>query len=318
MPRRAWLVPVIRVPRKLQSRSARRGGNAIDAAIAANAVLGVVEPMSCGIGGDLYSIVWDAATQSMHGLNASGRSPRQLTPQIVLDQGHTEVPTYGPLSWSVPGCVAGWEDLHRRFGKLPLAEILQPAIELAEGGFAVAPLIAAYWASAAERLSQHHDTASTYLMDGQPPRPGQVFRNPRLAATYRQLITDGLNSFYQGDIARRIVRFSQQHGGYFNEADFAEHRNEWVPLLSTNYRGLDVWQIPPNGQGLSVLQILNVLKQYDVASMGWGSPDYLHLLVEAKKLAYADRARYYADTAFAEVPVEALHSEAYARSQAAD
>lgn len=294
----------------------KQGGSAVDAAIAANAVLGVVEPMSCGIGGDLYCIVWDAKTQSLHGLNASGRSPKNLNRKVFEQKGLKEIPTHGPLSWSVPGCVAGWRDLHDKFGRLPVSDILQPAIDLAEGGFAVSPLISAYWWTAVRGLSQHPDTARTYLIDGKAPRSGQVFRNPFLAASYRKLSSEGFLSYYQGAIANEIVRFSQTNGGYFSAEDFSSHKNDWVPLVSTNYRGFEVWQIPPNGQGLSVLQILNVLSQFDVSSMGWGSPEYAHLFIEAKKLAYADRARYYADMAFEDVPVESLASQTYAEKQA--
>lgn len=293
-----------------------KGGNAIDAAIAANAVLGVVEPMSCGIGGDLYSIVWNENTKSIHGLNASGRSPKNIQRQVFSDKKLEQIPLYGPLSWSVPGCVAGWQDLHSQFGKLPIHQILEPAIRIAEGGFAVSPVIAGYWNSASSRLSQHEDSKKTYLMaDGKAPVAGQVFKNPRLAATYRALLRDGLHSFYSGPIADEIVSFSATQGGFFSKEDFLEHKNEWVEPISTNYRGYDVWQIPPNGQGLAVLQMLNILERFDIRSMGWGSPEYSHLLIEAKKLAYADRAKFYADTAFEKIPIRALKSKEYARIQ---
>lgn len=293
----------------------RRGGSAVDAAIAANAVLGVVEPMSCGIGGDLFCIVWDAQSGKLHGLNASGRSPLQLNREVVLQKGLTELPDTGPFSWSVPGCVAGWNDLHQEFGKLSMGEVLAPAIYLAEDGFAVSPLIGAFWSTVNSQLRAHRDTAKTFLIDGRAPRPGQVFRNPRLASTYRSLVDQGLNSFYEGAIAQQILQFSQASGGYFSEPDFRSHKNDWVPLVSTEYRGFDVWQIPPNGQGLAVIQMLNVLSQYDVREMGWGSPEFAHLFVEAKKLAYADRARYYADPTFASVPTEQLASLDYGKRQ---
>jgi gamma-glutamyltranspeptidase/glutathione hydrolase len=294
----------------------RQGGNAVDAAIAANAVLGVVEPMSCGIGGDLYSIVWDAKTEKVYGLNASGRSPAKLTRNVFAEQNLSEIPLYGPLSWSVPGCVAGWHDLHSKFGKLPVEKILAPAIRLAEEGFAVSPVIAGFWQAAEGNLRKYPDSAATFLPYGNVPETGDVFRNPNLAATYKQLAKQGLPSFYTGSIADRIVQYSRDNGGYFAKEDFSNHRNEWVAPISTNYRGHDVWQIPPNGQGLAVLQMLNVLSQFPVSKMKWGSAEYLHLLIEAKKLAYADRARYYADMAFENVPVKQLSSMEYGKQQA--
>jgi gamma-glutamyltranspeptidase/glutathione hydrolase len=292
------------------------GGSAIDAAIAANAVLGVVEPMSCGIGGDLYSIVWDSRSGKISGLNASGRSPAKLTREVFAEQGLKEIPLYGPMSWSVPGCVAGWYDLHTKFGKKNMAEVLEPAIELAERGFAVSPVIAGYWAKTEQSFLPWPDSKATFLIDGKKaPKTGDVFRNRRLADSYRRIAQFGPDHFYRGPIAEQIVAFSEKNGGYFGLDDFANHVNEWVEPVSTNYRGYDVWQIPPNGQGLAVLQMLNVLERYDLQSMGWGSADYTHLLIEAKKLAYADRARFYADTAFESVPIERLNSKSYAEIQ---
>ena len=294
----------------------QQGGSAVDAAIAANAVLGVVEPMSCGIGGDLYSIVWDAKSGRLTGLNASGRVPMSLNREVFRKRGMSEIPTFGPLSWSVPGCVAGWYDLHDRFGRLAMTQVLEPAIRLADNGFPVAPIIAGFWERAPANFEKWPDSQATYLLDGKRgPKAGEVFRNPRLADSYRKIAQHGPDVFYRGDIAQRIVDFSRANGGFFELEDFSQHANTWVDPISTRYRGLDVWQIPPNGQGLSVLQILNVLEQHDVRSMGWGSPDYTHLLIEAKKLAYADRARYYADMAFENVPVERLRSMDYARRQ---
>ena len=292
------------------------GGSAVDAAIAANAVLGVVEPMSCGIGGDLYAIHWDSHTGKISGLNASGRSPAKLNRQVFVDQGLKEIPLYGPMSWSVPGCVAGWYDLHSKFGKKSMAEVLEPAIALAEKGFPVSPVIAGYWAKTEQSFLPWKDSQATFLIDGKrAPKTGDKFRNPRLAETYRRIAQFGPDHFYRGPIAQAIVEFSERHGGYFSLEDFANHTNEWVEPVSTNYRGYDVWQIPPNGQGLAVLQMLNVLERYDLPSMGWGSADYTHLLIEAKKLAYADRARFYADTAFESVPIEPLRSKSYAEIQ---
>ncbi len=293
-----------------------KGGSAVDAAIAANAVLGVVEPMSCGMGGDLYAIVWEAKTGQIHGLNASGRSPMKINRDVFAARDLKQIPLQGPLSWSVPGCVAGWLDLHSKFGILPVADILAPAIRLADDGFPVSPVIGGFWAKADQNFAKWSDSQRTFLLEGKrPPRAGDLFRNPRLAESYRKVANGGADVFYRGPIAEEIVRFSKLNGGYFELKDFADHRNEWVKPISTKYRGYDVWQIPPNGQGLSVLQILNVLSEHDVAAMGWGSPEYLHLLVEAKKLAYADRARFYADMAFENVPVEALNSVQYARQQ---
>jgi gamma-glutamyltranspeptidase/glutathione hydrolase len=292
------------------------GGSAVDAAIAANAVLGVVEPMSCGVGGDLYAIHWDSHTGKISGLNASGRSPAKLNRQVFADQGIKEIPLYGPMSWSVPGCVAGWYDLHSKFGKKKMAEVLEPAIALAEKGFPVSPVIAGYWAKTEQSFLPWKDSQATFLIDGKrAPKTGDKFRNPRLAETYRRIAQFGPDHFYRGPIAQAIVEFSESHGGYFSLEDFANHTNEWVEPVSTNYRGYDVWQIPPNGQGLAVLQMLNVLERYDLPSMGWGSADYTHLLIEAKKLAYADRARFYADTAFESVPIEPLRSKSYAEIQ---
>ena len=293
-----------------------KGGSAVDAAIAANAVLGVVEPMSCGMGGDLYAIVWEAKTGQIHGLNASGRSPLKINRDVFAARDLKQIPLQGPLSWSVPGCVAGWLDLHSKFGILPVAELLAPAIRLADEGFPVSPVIGGFWAKADQNFAKWSDSQSTFLLEGKrPPRAGDLFRNPRLAESYRKVAKGGAEVFYRGAIAEEIVRFSKANGGYFELEDFSDHRNEWVKPISTKYRGYNVWQIPPNGQGLSVLQILNVLSEHDVAAMGWGSPEYLHLLVEAKKLAYADRARFYADMAFESVPVETLNSIQYARQQ---
>jgi gamma-glutamyltranspeptidase/glutathione hydrolase len=292
------------------------GGSAVDAAIAANAVLGVVEPMSCGIGGDLYSIVWDSQSEKLIGINASGRSPARLSRQVFTDKELAEIPLYGPLSWSVPGCVAGWFDLHSRFGRISMAQVLEPAIELARDGFPVSPVIAGYWAKTEQSFRPWKDSQETFLLDGKrAPKTGDLFRNSRLAESYRNIAKNGPDHFYRGPIAKQIVDFSEKNGGFFQFEDFANHTNDWVEPISTNYRGYDVWQIPPNGQGLAVLQMLNVLEQHDLRSMGWGSPQATHLLIEAKKLAYADRARFYADTAFEQVPVDQLASKAYAQVQ---
>jgi gamma-glutamyltranspeptidase/glutathione hydrolase len=294
----------------------KAGGNAVDAAIAANAMLGVVEPMSCGIGGDMFVIYWDNATGKLYGLNASGRSPLKISRELFSEQGMQQIPVEGPLSWSVPGCVSGWGELHGRFGKRSLQEILAASIQTADEGFPVTEVIASYWKAAEESLGRWPDSASTFLVDRErTPRFGEIFRNPRLARSYQLIAEQGPDAFYRGSIAKRIVAFSEQNGGLFSMKDFRSHRAEWVTPVSTSYRGYDVWELPPNGQGIAALQILNVLEQHDVASMGHGSADFIHLFTEAKKLAFADRARYYADPAFGDLPTEALISRQYGIEQ---
>jgi gamma-glutamyltranspeptidase / glutathione hydrolase len=293
----------------------KQGGNAVDAAIATNAMLGVVEPMSCGIGGDLFVIYWDAKTKQLHGLNASGRSPKGLTIETFRELGMDQIPVEGILSWSVPGCVDGWDVLRERFGTLPLADLLDASIEYSEEGFPVSEIIGRSWQGSVEKLAHYPDSAATYLIDGRAPRIGEIVRNPNLARSYRLLAERGRDAFYNGPIAHTIVEYSREHGGHFTLEDFAEHISEWVDPVSTNYRGYDVWELPPNGQGIAALQMLNVLEAYDVAAMGPNSPDYLHLLIEAKKLAFADRAKFYADPAFNDPPVRELISKEYAATQ---
>ncbi len=290
----------------------KQGGNAVDAAIAVNAAMGLMEPMSCGVGGDLYALVWDARTKKLHGLNASGRVPYKATRAWFAEKGYKEIPITGPLSWSVPGCVDGWAELHRRFGTQPLAKLLEPSIRYAEEGFPVTEVIAGYWKGAEEKLAATPDAARTYLKDGHAPRAGEVFKNPALARTYRELAKDGRDAFYKGRIARTLVEFSEKNGGLFGLKDFTEHTSTWVDPISTVYRGYAVWQIPPPGQGIAVLQMLNLLEGYDLKKLGPNSPDYWHVLVEAKKLTYADRARYYADPDFASLPVKELIGKPYA------
>jgi len=294
----------------------KAGGTAADAAIAANAMLGVVEPMSCGIGGDLFVIYWEAKTQKLYGLNASGRSPFQLHRKIFTDQGLTQIPDVGPLSWSVPGCVDGWEELREKFGVKSLAENLAPAIDAAENGFPVSEIIGLGWKASAKSLARWPDSARVYLPNGRPPEIGEITKLPELAATYRLLAEQGQDAFYRGAIAKEIVRFSGANGGYFSLPDFAEHRSDWIEPVSTNYRGYDVWELPPNGQGIAALQMLNVLEGYDLKSLGPKHPDYLHLLLEAKKLAFADRSKYYADPDFGQLPIAELISKEYAKTQA--
>jgi gamma-glutamyltranspeptidase/glutathione hydrolase len=294
----------------------KSGGTAADAAIATNAMLGLVEPMSCGIGGDVFVIYWDNKTQKLYGLNGSGRSPYKLTRDVFKQKGLTEIPRQGLLCWSVPGCVAGWEDLRARFGKKSLADILSGAIAYGEGGFPVSEVIAGYWRGAEGAFKNWPDSAATYLVDGRAPAEGEIFRNPRLAASYRAIANGGPAAFYTGSIAQKIVSFSDANGGYLTLKDLADHHSDWVDPVSTNYRGYDVWELPPNGQGISALQMLNLIEPHDVRKMGRGSADWFHLFVEAKKLAFADRAKFYADPAFARLPTEELISKPYAARRA--
>ncbi|APW59329.1 gamma-glutamyltransferase [Paludisphaera borealis] len=290
----------------------QQGGNAVDAAIAANAVLGVVEPMSCGMGGDLFAIVWDAKTKKLHGLNASGRSPARADIAFFQAQGLDAIPTHGPLSWSVPGCVDGWDQLRRKFGTRPWADLLAPAIQYAEEGFPVTEIIAADWNGAAPALDRIPTSAACYLPDGHAPAAGDVFRNPGLARSLKAIVDGGRDAYYKGPLAEAIVRYSESEGGLFALPDFAEHASTWVEPVSTNYRGYDVWELPPNGQGIAVLQMLNLLEAYNLKSMGPQSAQALHLMIEAKKLAYEDRAKYYADPDKVSVPVAELISKGYA------
>ena len=290
----------------------RAGGNAVDAAIATSAMIGATEPMSCGIGGDLFVIVWDNKSQKLYGLNASGRSPKTLTRDVFRDMGLKDIPSTGPLSWSVPGCVDGWHELNARFGSRPLAELLQPAIAAAEDGYPVQELIAAGWEHLGRELKKWPDSNRVYFPNGKAPKAGEIARLPELAASLRLISQRGRDGFYRGPIAAEIDRFSRENGGYLTAADFAAHTSEWVEPVSTTYRGYSIWELPPNGQGICALQMLNLLESYDLKSLGPKSPEYVHLFVEAKKLAFADRAKYYADPAFAKLPTSELISKAYA------
>lgn len=295
----------------------RDGGNAIDAAIAANAMLGLVEPTGCGIGGDLFAIVWDAKTQQLYGLNASGRSPQSLTLEHFQQQGMKKIPSHGALPVTVPGTVDGWFMLHQRFGKAPMLHILAPAIEYAKKGFPVSELIAYYMQRSVPKLQQFDGFADTFMPKGRAPRAGELFTNPSLAATYEKIATGGRDAFYKGDIARTIAAYIKEQGGFLHYDDLAAHKSNWVEPLSTNYRGYDVWELPPNGQGITALQMLNILEGYDIEGMGFGSPDYIHALVEAKKLAFADRAKYFADPDFSQAPIDWLLSKDYAAQRRA-
>ncbi len=289
----------------------KAGGSAVDAAIAANAALGLMEPTGNGMGGDLFAIVWDAKTKRLYGLNASGRSPQSLTLDYFVENGHESVPPYGPLPVTVPGTVDGWFELHKKFGRLPMKEVLAPAIRYARDGFPVTELIAFYWGLSVPRLSKWPNFAETFAPDGRAPRKGEIFRNPRLADTFEKIAKGGRDEFYKGDIARTIAAYMKANGGFLSYEDLATHTSTWIEPASTNYRGFDVWELPPNGQGIAALQILNLLEGYDFASIEFGSAEHVHLFVEAKKLAYEDRAKFYADMDFNNVPVAELVSKEY-------
>jgi gamma-glutamyltranspeptidase/glutathione hydrolase len=300
----------------------KRGGNAVDAAIAAAAMLNVVEPMSTGVGGDAFAIIYEAKTGRVRGLNASGRSAYAATleeyQKRVAAQGLREIPNNGLLAATIPGTVDGWAMAVQACGRMPLAELLAPAIRTAEEGYAVAPQTATIWMADSGFLSQHPDTARTWLCaDGHAPRPGEVFKNPYLARTLRLIAEGGRDAFYKGEIADEIVCFSEANGGLFSHADFADHTSTWVEPISINYRGYDILELPPNGQGIVALETLRILAQEDLSKMGHNSPDTLHLQCEALKLAFHDRNRYITDPEFAKIPVAGLLSEEYAKSQRA-
>ena len=289
----------------------KQGGNAVDAAIAANSMLALMEPTGCGLGGDLFAIVWDARTEKLHGLNSSGRSPYSLTLEHFKKLGLKKIPDRGPLSVSVPGAVAGWFALHEKFGKLPMRTILAPAIRYAREGFPVSEVIAAAWQGSLH-LQEWPSFKETFLPGGRAPKKGEIFRNPNLANTLEKIAAGGRDAFYEGDIARAIDAYMRRNGGFLSYRDMAEHTSTWVEPVSTNYRGYDVWELPPNGQGIAALQILNILEGFDIKGMGFGSKEYIHHFLEAKKLAFEDRAKFYADPEFNKIPVKELISKEYA------
>ena len=299
----------------------KQGGNAIDAAIAANAALGLMEPTGCGVGGDLFAIVWDAKTQKLYGLNGSGRSPKSMTLDTLKAMGLEKIPAYGPLPVSVPGAVDGWTSLHDKFGSMPLKKILAPAIQYAEEGFPVTELIG-YYLGSIDRFSRmgYPNIKETYYdpNGGQRPKNGDRYRNPALAYTYRAIAKKGREGFYEGDVAHTITDFIKEQGGFLSLEDLSSHRSQWVEPVSVNYRGYDVWELPPNGQGIAALQLLNILENKDFSEVRWGSEEHLHLFTEAKKRVFEDRAKYYADMDMAKVPVEALLSKEYAAENYAE
>jgi len=299
----------------------KKGGSAIDAAIAANAALGLMEPTGCGMGGDLFAIVWDAKTKQLYGLNASGRSPKSLKLAYFKEKGMAKIPSHGPLPVSVPGAVDGWFELHQKFGKLSMKENLAPAIQYAKEGFPLTQYIAALWGNSVPFYlgKGFPNVKETYTIDGKGkvPQKGDVFKNPYLANTLTKIAEGGRDAYYKGDIARTIADFIQAQGGFLAYEDFASHKSEWVDPVSTNYRGYDVWELPPNGQGITALQMLNILEQYDFSKIPFGSDEHIHYFVEAKKLAFEDRAKYYADMDFADVNVDHLISKEYGKERQA-
>ena len=290
----------------------QNGGNAIDAAIAANAALGLMEPTGNGIGGDLFAIVWIENEKKLYGLNASGRSPEGLSLEYFKENDFKSIPAYGPLPVSVPGCVDGWFELHEKFGKIKMRDILSPTIKYAEDGFPVSELVSYYMKSASNNFKEYPNFKETYYINDSTPKKGQIFKNPDLAKTLRVIAKKGKEGFYEGEVANSIANFIQDQGGFLSYDDLKNHKSEWIDPVSTNYRGYDVWELPPNGQGIAALQILNLLEAYDIKSMGFGSAEYIHHFVEAKKIAFADRAKYYADMDFNKIPVEYLISKEYA------
>ena len=295
----------------------KKGGSATDAAIAANAALGLMEPTGSGMGGDIFAIVWDAKTSKLYGYNGSGRSPLGLSferLQLELEKlGTDSIPSLGVLPISVPGCVDGWFALHDKFGKLPMSELLEPAATYARDGFPMTDVIGYYWGRAVKIFGDQPGFLEVYAKsDGTAPSKGEMFRNPALAETLTLVGAKGRDAFYAGSIAKRIVEFVQLNGGYLTMEDFETHHGEWVEPLSTNYRGVDLWELPPNGQGIAALQMLNLLEAYDFSKIPFGSPEHIHLFVEAKKLVFEDRAKFYSDPDFNKLPIRELVSKSYA------
>ena len=290
----------------------KSGGNAIDAAIAANAVLGLVEPTGCGIGGDLFAIVWDEKTNQLYGLNSSGPASEKMSIDYVNQQGFKKIPAYGALPVTVPGAVAGWSALHDKFGKLPFENLFDNAIDYANDGFPVTELIAYYLDRSSSVFQDYENFSSVWMPSGSTPKKGEIFKNPLLAKTYQAIAKTNGKSFYEGSTADEIISILNENGNPMSLNDLRNFSPEWVDPVSTNYRGYDVWELPPNGQGIAALQILNILENYDVRNMGFESAEYIHLFVEAKKLAFEDRAKYYADSNFSSIPTTKLISKEYA------
>ncbi len=293
-----------------------RGGNAIDAAVAANAMMGLVAPMNDGIGGDLFAIVYEAKSGKLYGLNASGWAPKALTTDYLRAKARTSMPSRGIDAATVPGAVKGWEMLLKRFGQQSFEQVLAPAIAYAEQGFPVGEVVSVYWKDSEARLREDAPTAKTFLVNGDAPKPGDLFRNPELASSYRQIAQHGASAFYTGELSRKLLASSRSHGGTMTAEDLAEYDGEWVEPISTTYHGWTVYELPPNGQGIAALEMLNIMEQFPIATMGHNSEKALHHMIEAKKLAYADMRQYSADPRFSAVPVETMRSKSYAATRA--
>lgn len=294
----------------------KQGGTAVDAAIAANIALGLMEPTGNGIGGDLFAIIWDAQSKKLHGLNASGPAPMNLSIDYFEQQGLKKIPAYGPLPVTVPGAVDGWVKLHEKFGKLKFKSLFEPTIEYAEKGFPITETIAYYLDKSQKRFENYPNFSEVWIKNGRMPQKGEIFKNPQLANTLRIIAEKGRAGFYEGEIAQTIANFVQAQGGFLTYDDLAGFHSEWTQPVSSNYRGYDVWELPPNGQGIAALQILNILENYDLKKMGLFSSEYIHLFTEAKKIVFADRAKYYADPNFSNIPVNELISKSYAKERA--
>ena len=295
----------------------KKGGTAIDAAIAANIALGLMEPTGSGIGGDLFAIVWDAKEQKLFGLNASGPAPQSISLDYFKQQKLAKIPPFGPLPVTVPGAVDGWVKLHEKFGNQSFASLFEPTIDYAKKGHPVTETIAYYLDRSKEIFKQYPNFPDVWMKDGETTGKGDIFKNPQLANTLEIIAEKGRAGFYEGEVAKTIADFIQAQGGFLTYEDLANFNSEWVEPVSTNYRGYDVWELPPNGQGMVALQILNILENFDVKKMGLFSSDYVHLFTEAKKLAFADRAKHYADPNFSKIPIEQLVSKSYAKERAA-
>ena len=293
----------------------KNGGNAIDAAIAANAVLGLVEPTGCGIGGDLFAIIWSADEKKLFGLNSSGPAPKNISINKLKQKGLEKIPPYGPLPVTVPGAVAGWVSIHKKFGLLEFNKLFNDAINYAENGFPVTELVSYYLERSSEIFAAYPNFKDVWMPNGKTPKKGEIFINKNLAENYKEIAKTYGKSFYSGKIAENIVNTVNAQGGFFSMSDLNSFEPEWINPVSTNYRGYDVWELPPNGQGIAALQILNILERFDIESMGFGTSDYIHLFTEAKKVVYEDRAKYYADTNFSNIPVEKLISKEYANER---